>query len=710
MREKCMDAAVASSRHEVDTDGSVTVLLVENDLVQAKAISDTVISARDGQFRLETLRHPREALERLAGGGVDVVLVGAGLPDGEDTDAFSRIRQATPDALVLPLDAPGRDAGVGDHSAGTAAWLLGVLRHVSRHKKAEETLFEEKERVRVTLSSIGDAVLVTDVQGHVTYLNPTAESLTGWYCADAVGRPLSAVFNIVDGETREPAVDPARRAIQEDRTVGLEANCVLLRPDGSESGIEDSAAPVHDRHGQVAGAVIVFRDVSRSRAITEKMAYLAQHDYLTGLCNRALLQERLSQAIHLARRHRKQAAVLFVDLNDFKQINDSHGHVVGDHVLQAVATFLKSCVRSSDTVCRQGGDEFVILLAELEHPEDAFQVADKLLKGMPSPLFVDGHALRVSMSIGISVFPDDGDDVEALLRHADADMYNAKTRAVPGVDAAGQRVARGRTHAQDSAWGQLRRALQDDEFVLHYQPQVDLSSGRIAGFEALVRWQRPSYGLVYPRQLMPLAHQAGLMLRLGRWVQSEVCRQINVWQEAGLVRLPVAVNVSAAEFKHPHFVAGIIHMVREAAIDADRLELEVDDRVLMRDVEGSAKTLKTLKEAGFRLAIDGFGLGYTSQRDLRRFPIDTIKVNRALMPHARVPAERTVILRTIIALGKSLGCRVVGEGVQTPPQLEFLRAHECDAAQGYQIGYPLAAEEAGPLLAMKQPVPLAKSC
>lgn len=716
--EEPTNAVEALSDQGAMERGSITVLLVEDDAAQAAAIGDVVREAGDGQFRLETVQHPSEALERLAAARVDIVLVGSGLPDCEGMDAFARMRQAAPDALVLPLDPPGRESSADYLTPDTASWLPGVLRHVSRHKKAEavlraaeETLFEEKERARVTLSSIGDAVLVTDIQGNVTYLNPIAEALTGWSCSDAAGRPLSEVFNIIDGKTHEPAVDPARRAMHEDRTVGLEANCVLLRPDGGKSGIEDSAAPVHDRYGQVSGAVIVFRDVSQSRAMTQKMAYLAQHDYLTGLPNRALLHEQLSQAIHLARRHHKQAAVLFVDLNNFKQINDSLGHVVGDHVLQAVARFLRFTVRTSDTVCRQGGDEFVILLAEIERPEDAFKVADKLLEGMPSPFVVDGYELRVSMSVGVSVFPDDGEDVEALLRHADAAMYNAKVTGgdVP-VDPPVSRGVGRLSVAECSAWTELCSALQDGEFVLHYQPQVDLSSGAIAGVEALIRWQRPDQGLVYPRMFMPVARQAGLMFRIGRWVQWEACWQMTAWQDAGLRELPVAVNVSAPEFTHPHFVAGIAGLVRDAALDPGLFELEIDERVLMRDPERSTRTLKALKDAGFRLAIDGFGFGHTSLRDLRRFPVDTIKVNGALMPPARPDAESTVVLRTIIALGRSMGHRVVGECVQTLPQLDFLREHECDSAQGYQVGYPLAAEDAGLLLAMKQHVHLPQSC
>lgn len=416
----------------------VTVLLVEAGGEGGKRIEDALAGAAAGDFRVERVTRLTDAIERLGRGGIDVVLVGLKQPGPDSMDAFDRIRRATPDALILPLNEAG---GAGDdrENAGPATrqreahWLPDALRYVTQRKTAEaallaaeEVLFEEKERAQVTLNSIGDAVLVTDLRANVTYVNPMAEALTGWKHADAVGRPLAEVFYIIDGTTRQIAENPALRAMRDDRTVGLAANCVLLRCDGGESGIEDSAAPVHDRHGRVSGAVIVFRDVSQSRAMTRRMAYLAQHDALTSLPNRILLEERLGQAIGMAPRHGNKVGLLFVDLDGFKRINDSLGHVVGDHVLQAVANVLTACVRTTDTVCRQGGDEFVILLAEIKDMEDAIRVAEKLLTAFAASLVVDGHALQVTLSIGISVYPDDGGDAEALLDHADRAMYRAR--------------------------------------------------------------------------------------------------------------------------------------------------------------------------------------------------------------------------------------------------------------------------------------------
>lgn len=293
-------------------------------------------------------------------------------------------------------------------------------------RAAEVALFEEKERARVTLDSIGDAVLTTDLLGNVVLLNLAAEAMTGWSRKDSAGRPLADVFRIVDGTTRQSAQDPARRAMEEDRTIGLAAGCVLITRGGDEVPIEDSAAPIHDRHGRVSGAVLVFRDVSQSREMVRKMSHLAHHDSLTGLPNRMLLTERVTRAIGLAHRHGRQVALLFLDLDDFKSINDSLGHEVGDQVLRCVAERLTSCVRATDTVCRRSGDEFVVLLAEIEEPLDAVHVAEKCRAALAAPQVVGGHELQVTLSIGISVYPDDGSNADTVMQNADAAMYYAK--------------------------------------------------------------------------------------------------------------------------------------------------------------------------------------------------------------------------------------------------------------------------------------------
>ncbi len=420
------------------------VLLVEDDRTDAVLILKALADPKDGSFEVEWVTCLADALERLARGGIDVVLLDLTLPDGEGIEAFDRVFRAAPEALILVLSAvddeeTGRRAvlrGAHDYLAkahADAYWLPRALRYVTERKttervlrQAEERLFEEKERSRVTLDSIGDAVLATDLAYKVTYLNPMAEEMTGWSHEQALGRPLSEVFNIIDGTTRDVGANPAQRAIEQDRTVGLAMNCVLIQRDGTETMIEDSAAPIHNREGRVTGAVIVFHNGNQSRSITEQMAHLAQHDVLTGLPNRVLLKERFSRAIALARRNRKQVGLLFLDLDRFKLVNDSLGHATGDRVLQAAAERMVGCVRASDTVCRYGGDEFVILLTEIKRAQDAAFAAEKLHAAFVEPLAIDGHRLHVALSIGISIYPDDDDNEDDLMRNADTAMLHAK--------------------------------------------------------------------------------------------------------------------------------------------------------------------------------------------------------------------------------------------------------------------------------------------
>ncbi|WP_417565424.1 diguanylate cyclase domain-containing protein [Marinobacter sp.] len=298
--------------------------------------------------------------------------------------------------------------------------------HEKARRKAEKQLFEEKERVRVTLDSIGDAVLCTDIEGRVSYMNRVAETLTGYSHQEAIGRPLRDVFHVVDATTREPMTDPARRAIQTDSVVALEANALLVARDGVELAIEDSAALIHNRFGVVTGAVIVFHDARFSRATTDRMAHLAQHDELTGLHNRTAFYERFDQSLALARRHGKQMALLFIDLDNFKNINDVLGHDNGDAILSALAGRLKSCVRAADTVCRYGGDEFVVLLGEIAQPDHGYAVADKIREAAAVPMVIGGHEVALQLSVGVSVYPDNGDTADELLKNADKAMYRVK--------------------------------------------------------------------------------------------------------------------------------------------------------------------------------------------------------------------------------------------------------------------------------------------
>jgi diguanylate cyclase (GGDEF)-like protein/PAS domain S-box-containing protein len=570
--------------------------------------------------------------------------------------------------------------------------LPRALKRIIERQAADEALFFEQQRADVTLNSIGDAVLSTDIPGNVTYLNPVAERMTGWPRQEALGRPLSDVFRIIDATTREPARNPMDQAIQLDRTVGLTPNCLLVRRDGVETAIEDSASPIHDRAGQVIGAVIVFKDVSEARAMSLQAVYLAQHDFLTDLPNRMLLSDRLTQSIALARRHGQRLAVLFLDLDRFKHVNDSLGHAIGDTLLQSVARRLVSCVRTSDTVSRQGGDEFVVLLSEIESHDDAAASARKIVAALVAPHEVAHHQLHVTVTIGISIYPDDGCDAETLIKCADTAMYHAKERGRNSYQFFEREM---NARAVERQWIEagLHCALARHEFVLHYQPKIDLRTGTVTGAEALIRWAHPERGLMVPKDFVRIAEDCGLIVPIGQWVLREACRQAQAWIDEGRPPIAVAVNISAVEFGHPRFLEYVRAVLSDSRLDARYLELELTESSLVQHADSTVLTLQALKAMGVHVAIDDFGTGYSSLSYLRQFPIDGLKIDQSFVHEiSEVPAGTSIVC-AVISMGRSLGHRVVAEGVETGEQLAFLQAQRCGEGQGYYFSRPLQADQ-----------------
>ena len=691
---------------------TLTVLLVSDDADDALLIRKALSDLTDYGWHLEWVRRLSDGIKRLRKEGIAAVLLDLFLTDSQGIETFEALFQAAPLVPILVLaNRENEDVawqatqrGAQDHLLKDhldAYWLPRILRSVIERKAGEEALFIEKERAQVTLNSIGDAVISTDIEGNVTYLNLVAESMTGWSSQEAIGRPLPEVFQIIDGATRELAPNPMAQAVQENKTVGLTANCILIRRDGFESAIEDSAAPIHDRGGQVTGAVIVFHDVSAARVIAQKISHLAQHDYLTDLPNRMLFSDRVANAIALARRHGKQRAVLFLDLDRFKHINDSLGHPIGDQLLQSVAQRLVACVRGSDTVSRQGGDEFVVLLSEIEHAEDAALSAEKMLLALGAPHSIAEKELHITASIGISIYPDDGRDAETLIKCADTAMYYAKDKGRNNCQFFTQDM-NVRAVERQFLEGSLRRALKRREFVLHYQPKINLETGAITGVEALIRWRHPERGLIPPALFVPIAEDCGLIVPIGRWVLREACGQAQAWIDAGLPPMPVAVNISAVEFQSDEFLERVRATLKETRLNPRYLELELTESVLMQDAEATAPALTALKALGVRLAIDDFGTGYSSLSYLRQFPIDTLKIHQSFVREITAGSRDDTIVSAVISMGKTLKQRVVAEGVETGEQLAFLQRQHCGEGQGYHFSRPVSAEEFVTLLKTKK--------
>jgi diguanylate cyclase (GGDEF)-like protein/PAS domain S-box-containing protein len=700
----------------MSTKSLKTILLVEDNRGDARLLRE--MFNEHGSPHNIGLTHVgcmSDAEKHLAERAVDVILLDLGLPDAQGLGAVRRAHAAASRVPLVVL------TGLDDDSVALQALhegaqdylvkgqietrgLLRALRYAIERKTMEEALFAEKERAQVTLNCIGEAVICTDVSGNITFLNVVAENMTGWLWREAAGRPMREVFRMLDATSRKTIPIRMGMPVGQDPnvdgqhpTVKLPSHCILIRRDGLEISIEDSVAPIHDREGQSTGAVVVFRDVSAARAMSLQMTHSAEHDFLTGLPNRMLLNDRISQAITMAERHVKQIAVLFLDLDGFKHINDSLGHPIGDKLLQSVAKRLIDCGRASDTVSRQGGDEFVVLLSEVQQSEDAAIAARRMLQAVAEAHSIDQHELHVTTSIGVSVYPDDGLDAETLIKNADTAMYQAKENGrqsyqyfKPAMNA--------RAVERQSIEESLRRALERHEFALHYQPKINFRTGAIAGAEALIRWTHPTRGSVAPAQFIPVAEACGLILPIGNWVLRQACQQARAWVDAGLPVATMAVNVSAIEFRDENFLEGLFSILSDTGLDPSSLELELTESVLMKHAEVSASILQTLRARGVQVALDDFGTGYSSLSYLRKFPIDALKIDQSFVGQITIDGDDASIVTAVISMAQSLRLRVVAEGVETLEQLAFLQAHDCDEAQGYYFSRPVVPLEFATLL------------
>ncbi|MFI3185556.1 MAG: EAL domain-containing protein [Methylococcaceae bacterium] len=459
--------------------------------------------------------------------------------------------------------------------------------------------------------------------------------------------------------------------------------------------LEQTVLQLQQANDQLLIATLAARTLAEEIEKTkDQMTHLAQHDALTDLPNRILLNDRLAQAIALAHRQDKQFALLFLDLDRFKHINDSLGHVVGDHLLQSVGKRLMTCVRNSDTVCRQGGDEFLILLSNIEHAKDAALSAQKILAALTRPHAIDQLELHVSVSIGISVYPDDGQDADTLIKNADTAMYHAKEAGRNNHQFFEQNMnaqAEERHFIEDG----LRYGLDHQQFLLLYQPKINLETGTISGVEALVRWQHPERGLILPENFISIAEDCGLIIPLGAWVLRAACQQAQTWQDQGLPPTPVAVNISSVQFRHKDFLQTLANILEDTRLLPCYLELELTESVLMHDTLATASMLKAIKDMGVLLAIDDFGIGYSSLGYLKRFPIDTLKIDKSFLSEitgTAVVSDDASIVAAVISMGKSLNQRVIAEGIETREQLDFLQAEGCGEGQGFYFSRPVTSE------------------
>jgi diguanylate cyclase (GGDEF)-like protein/PAS domain S-box-containing protein len=621
--------------------------------------------------------------------------------DSEVKDVFSRLLDELPEAShheneILTRSGERRmirwNNSVLRSAAGEVIGAASIGEDITEQQRAHADLIKAEARYRATFDEAAIGITHTSLDGRLIRVNRKYCEMLGYSEAELAGRAVDLVTHPDD---RALIAAQRTRLLYAGETLSVEKR--NLRKDGSVLWVTVSTALVRDADGAPDYLVAMVQDITERKRAEAALQHQAYHDSLTALPNRALFYDRLEQAVSYARRHDSTAAALVVDLDRFKMVNDSFGHAVGDRLLQEVGQRLFTCVRSGDTVARIGGDEFGVLLAEMARAQDAAIVGEKILDALARPFELEGHEVFLTASAGIAAFPCDGSDGATLIRNADAAMSRAKEH---GRDNYQFYTAEMNARAMEKLLLQndLRHALERQEFLLHYQPKASLPSGRITGFEALLRWQHPRRGLVSPAEFVPLLEDSGLIVPVGGWVVRTACRQIVAWRDAGLEPLPVAVNLSAKQFFHGDVVAVVEAARAERGVDPRLLDLEITESDVMRNPEEAAAILRKLRSRGVRIGIDDFGTGYSSLSYLKRLPVECLKIDRSFVGGLPEDADDASIARAVITMAHSLGLRVVAEGVENEAQRRFLATHECDEMQGYLLSRPQPALEAARFL------------
>ncbi|PTR16451.1 MULTISPECIES: putative bifunctional diguanylate cyclase/phosphodiesterase [unclassified Nitrosospira] len=533
------------------------------------------------------------------------------------------------------------------------------------------------------VESSNDAIVVSDLNGTITSWNTGAEKIFGYQASEIIGSSICRLMP-PDGLEEEDNI----MNLKSGKAIG-HFETVRLRKDNKPIDVSVTISPVRDGSGRIAGASSVLRDISQRKESQARIEYLAHYDSLTELPNRALLADRMKIAIGNAARYSTRLALLFLDLDRFKLVNDSLGHEIGDKLLKVVAERMRSTIRNTDTISRVGGDEFVVLLSPIEKEEDAARVAKKLIAVVAHPYLIDEHELILTASVGISLYPDNGKEAGSLLRNADASMYSAKEAGRNSyqfyTDHLNSRAAERLSLDRD-----LRVAIERDETFTVFQPQIELTNRQVIGAEALVRWRHPRRGLVSPASFIPVAEDSGLILSLGERILREACIQARRWHDDGVFnRFSIAVNVSAVQFRQKDFTDVVLRVVSETGLSPTQLELEVTESVVMQNVESVVQKMRILKDHGIKIAIDDFGTGYSSLSYLRQLTVDRLKIDQSFIRDLPANDDAKAIVRAIAAMGRSLGLSVTAEGVETEVQEKFLQSIECDEGQGYLYAKPM---------------------
>jgi len=696
------------------------LLVVDDEPLILEGLS-RLLATRD--YEVETAGGGCEALIAIGRQQYDVILLDLGMPDLSGTEVLRFVTERSVDTQVIVVSGDSTiDAAIRALRGGAADFVRKpyepeellrrvdntlTRRRLERENNAILQRLQQSEKWhRFLVNSSPDFIYTLDSEGHFTFVNDRAESLLGYRREELLGQHYSLVIHEDDVSRAEHIFNERRASDRNARNIEIRLKCNpgMRRPrlmNGRCRTVELTATGMYDEaagpfEGRFIGSYGVAKDVTDRKQAEETVHFQAYHDLLTGLPNRALFRDHLGLMLAQARRNQQPLAVLSLDLDHFKVINDSLGHTIGDELLLAVGTRLRQCLREGDTLARLGGDEFAVLLPTLVSRGDVEHICRKIIQVLSKPAYVKGHEIYISVSIGACVAPDDGELVDSLIRQAEIAMYQAKSDGrsrlqfwEPGMQAPySERM---------QLEADLRRALVRNEFVLFYQPQVDAVSGEVRGFEALLRWWHPQRGLLSPAEFIPVAEESGVIVPIGDWVLRQAAAQMVEWQKAGLPAVRLSVNISARQLESPDFVDSVMRALHAHGLDGRLMELEITESLLMRDFEANAIKLGRLSAAGVRLAIDDFGTGYSSFKYLSRFPIHSLKIDQSFVQDLE-REENLSIVNAMVAMGRGMNLTVIAEGVETAAQRARLQQMQCHEMQGYYFSAPLAAHAATALL------------
>ncbi len=684
------------------------ILLVEDnpaDAVSIEFLLGEIERQQQQRYRLKTADSISSGLKALDSETFDVVLLDFELPDSSGFDTPRRVQERAPEVPIVAL------TGHSDEEFAARAISMGVQDYLIKgrivsdllyravlyaieRKKSQQLLKNSEERFRAFFELTGVGAFQADPSGRFVLVNGSFCNIMGYDRDDLLSLSFGDLTHPDDlpGHLKEfelllnggqSQYDTEKRFVHKDgRTVWVHLSMTLLR----------------DAKGRPLRAMGIVQDITGKKSAEEEIKHIADHDALTGLPNRRLFIELTRLEVAQARRNRKKIAFLFLDLDRFKNVNDTLGHGAGDEMLMEVAYRIRRNLRKSDTVARVGGDEFNIILPDIARGEDGSEIASKLVASFQAPFFIAGHELRMTASIGISVYPDDDEDMDTLFRYADIAMYYAKKQGRNAFQFYNPAInTRSIERMQMEGW--LRRCVERDELSVHYQPQLEIKTGKIISAESLVRWNHPERGLLQPKSFVPLAEETGLIAAIDLWVLNAVCRQVRTWLDAGFPPFSITVNLSARLFQDPELVVKISKILKDTAFPADCLGLEITESVAMSNIEYTAEQLGKLAEMGMHILIDDFGTGYSSLNYLKRLPIGRLKIDRTFIEDIRTDPDDRAIINAVTAMAHNLRMKVIAEGVETEDQLEFLRGAGCDEIQGYLVSKPLPAEEFSKLIA-----------